>query len=96
MATNQLFIWLSIISFKRSPLAAGVGIAMGTVGAFGFDPSMKDASQGVDEMGRVALLMPGAIAIFGIVMLYSYPLTARRHAIARRWITRKLVVKLDS
>ena len=89
---NPRSTWRFTILSRRSPLPPGVGIAMGVVGAFGFDPSVKDSIQGVTEMGRVALFMAGAIALFGVLLLYGYPLTAKRHAIVRRWVSRKTPV----
>ena len=81
--TMSLFMFTQKLAF-----AAGIGIALPLAGALGFDPREMATIDGLTGLRWVALYLPGLIGIVGALLLFNYPLTARRHAVIRRRLER--------
>ena len=88
--SDDAALYMALYAFvQKLALALGIGIALPLTGALGFDPSKPPTEAGIAGLKMVGLLLPGAIGILGALVLYNYPITARRHAIIRRWLARK-------
>lgn len=91
-AGDDSAIYMALYLFtQKIALAAGVGIALPLAAALGFDPTAAGSDQALRALSIVALILPCCIGIFGALILYNYPIDARRHAIIRRWLARRNV-----
>jgi Na+/melibiose symporter-like transporter len=91
-AGDDSAIYMALYLFtQKIALAAGVGIALPLAAALGFDPTAAVSDQALRALSFVALILPCCIGIFGALILYNYPIDARRHAIIRRWLARRNV-----
>jgi Na+/melibiose symporter-like transporter len=81
-------LYMALYMFtQKAALAAGVGIALPLAGALGFDPTNPASPLG--GLNLTALIVPGLIGIFGALLMFNYPIDARRHATIRRWLARR-------
>lgn len=89
-AGDDAAIYMALYMFtQKIALAAGVGIAMPLAAAMGFDPTVASTPEALKALGFVGLILPALIGIFGALLLWGYPITAQRHAVIRRWLTRR-------
>jgi len=81
-------IYMSLYYFvQKMAMAAGVGLALPLAGALGFDPTA--GAPRLNGLVTVGIWLPLLLALPGAVLLFNYPITARRHAIVRRWLYRR-------
>lgn len=85
---DQAALYMALYLFaQKIALAAGVGIGMPLAGMLGFDPT--NPATPVDGLNWTALVVPGIIGLFGALVMFNYPIDARRHAIIRRRLARR-------
>ena len=83
-------IYMALYLFtQKIALAAGVGIALPLAAALGFDPTAASGPDALRALSIVALILPPVIGFFGALVLFNYPIDARRHAIIRRRLSRR-------
>ena len=83
-------IYMALYLFtQKIALAAGVGIALPLAAALGFDPTAASGPDALRALSIVALILPPVIGFFGAIVLFNYPIDARRHAIIRRRLSRR-------
>ncbi len=88
-AGDDSAIYMALYLFtQKIALAAGVGIALPLAAALGFDPMAAPDAQALRALSIVALILPCFVGFFSVLILYNYPIDARRHAIIRRWLER--------
>ena len=88
-------IYMALYLFtQKIALAAGVGIALPLAAVLGFQPTAEVSEQALRALGIVALVLPCFIGFFGALILYNYPIDARRHAVIRRWLERRQSMEL--
>jgi len=81
-------LYMALYMFtQKAALAMGVGIALPLASLLGFDPTNVDSP--VAGLNLTALLVPGTIGIIGALIMFNYPIDARRHATIRRWLARR-------
>jgi Na+/melibiose symporter-like transporter len=69
-------------------LAVAVGVALPGVEAWGFDPSAPTQT-GIWGLTVIYALVPVVIKITAIAAVWRFPLTAKKHAVIRRRLSRK-------
>jgi GPH family glycoside/pentoside/hexuronide:cation symporter len=69
-------------------LAAAVGLALPGLEAAGFDAAAPDA-EGRFALTVIYALVPVVIKISAILVVWRFPLTAARHAVIRRHLSRR-------
>ena len=76
---------------SKLALALAVGLALPALELLGFDPSVPG---GGDRAPLIVLyaVLPVLIKIMAIALSWSFPLTARRQRIIRRWLSRPRTV----
>ena len=81
-------LYMALYMFmQKAALALGVGIALPLASQLGFDPTNPESP--IQGLNVTALLVPGLIGIVGAVIMFNYPIDARRHAIIRRRLARR-------
>lgn len=68
-------------------LAAAVGLALPVLEASGFDPTAPN-DDGIRTLGVIYALIPAVIKMTAIAVVWRFPLTAERHALIRRRLSR--------
>jgi len=79
--TGLLFALWSMAS--KLALAAAAGLALGGAQLLGFDPAVPTGS-GIMALTGIYALVPLAIKLAAIALMWRFPLTAARHDIIRR------------
>ena len=83
-------IYMSVYYFmQKMAMAAGVGLALPMAGALGFDPTAVNTAEGLRGLNLICLILPLLLAIPGGILLFHYPIDARRHLVIRRWLARR-------
>ena len=83
--TDDAALYMALYMFvQKAALAFGVGLALALAGAFGFNPAEAPTPEGIAALKFVGLILPGAIGVFGALVLYNYPITAKVHDQIRR------------
>jgi Na+/melibiose symporter-like transporter len=86
-AGDDAALYMALYFFvQKAALAVGVGLALPLAGVLGFDPG---AGSGTTALAFVALGLPLLLALPGALVLFDYPIDARRHAIIRRALARR-------
>ena len=72
-------LYMSLYFFsQKSAMALGVGVAFPLVQFLGFSPQAGLAAD-FDGLLKVALLLPGIVALPAIFLLFNYPIDEKRH-----------------
>ena len=89
-AGDDSAIYMALYLFtQKTALAAGVGIALPLAASLGFNPAEASGPEALRALTIVALILPSCIGVFGAMILFNYPIDARRHSTIRRWLRRQ-------
>lgn len=80
--TGLLFALWSMAT--KLALAASVGVAFPALAALGFDPARDNAPAALAGLAMVYALAPAALKLGAVALVWSHPITPRRHAAIRR------------
>ncbi|MGA0100205.1 MAG: MFS transporter [Steroidobacteraceae bacterium] len=88
-AGDDSALYMALYMFvHKLALAVGVGLALPLAAGLGFDQADPGSQASLRALDLVGLVLPGLIALGGAVVMWNYPITARRHALLRRWLAR--------
>lgn len=76
-------------------LAAAVGLALPGLAATGFDPSAP-TGEGRFALVVIYALVPVVIKVLAVAVVWRFPLTAERHAVIRRGLSRRQSRSIDA
>ena len=83
-------LYMAMYNFvMKMALAFGVGLAMPLLGALGFNPMIENSESAMQGFIFIALFLPMIVGIPGVLLLYNYPLTKRKHDTIRRYLAKK-------
>lgn len=87
--TQQTGIYMAAynLAYKVSG-AFGVFVAMTVLDFGGFDPAAVEKSTAPTILRVVTCVLPVAITLPALLLLWHYPITAKKHDAIRRWIER--------
>ena len=71
----------------KAALAAAAGIAFGTLALAGFDAGGTNSSDAIAALTVLYALVPTALKLGAVALIWGHPITARRQIIIRRRIT---------
>ncbi len=87
--TDDSAIYMALYYFvQKMALALGVGIALPLSAMLGFHPVSGGGSEGLAALGFTALVLPVLLSLPGAWLLFTHPISIRRHAAIRKWISR--------
>jgi Na+/melibiose symporter-like transporter len=69
--------------------ALGIGLGLPLLETLGFSLHDPTSAAGRHAIHVVSLYVPAALTLPVIALLWSYPLTRRRHAVVRQWLDRR-------
>lgn len=88
--SDDTALYMALYMFvQKIALAFGVGLALPLAGALGFNPTQAPTQEALNGLRFVGLVLPSLIGVFGALILFNHPITARAHAAIRRRLERR-------
>jgi GPH family glycoside/pentoside/hexuronide:cation symporter len=86
---NQAGVYIALYNMSsKMAQALGVGLGLPLLEAAGVNLKNPADQSGQNAINAVSLYFPAIATIFAIILLWTYPLTRRKHGILRIWLDR--------